>query len=559
MSELKDSQGRYIVPRRRKPKAGTAPSGWFEYFRDRVLLPEKANQRDAFIAEYQLIEYQPKADFKYWTQRIFNAIILCLVSCVALIIVCQWVHPFQEALFAFFRWILIPVRPLLIASPSSQFSGLINWLVPLSQGFNFLMIPIVGWLAATAIAEPYYLSLAGGRLSVLQLLTSSATTYDGLPTMGPASYNLQTIDSILLSGDVRILVERPRGKKSSLDYLLNVGNGGKGLRLRFGDIKKAEDRQRLIECLEEAAPEQIDATIFAPFKKIPERQSYTELWLRELSGAPKRERLTPLSEGSTLRNGDYTILRKVGVGGQGTVYLARPALQMASSGDLVVVKEFVLPVYPDIRVRQKAAERFQAEAMMLSRLNHPQIVKFLDLLVEDHRAYLVLEHVEGDTLKAMVGAEGPLPEAQVIDLAFQIASILSYLHSQEPPVNHRDLTPDNIILGEDGLVKLIDFSVAQEISAGITGSVVGKPNYISPEQFRGKPNTQSDIYSLGGTIYYLLIGRDPPPITVLHPKAENDRISDALDAIVSRCTRLEARERYPEAEDLLADLQRLRV
>jgi serine/threonine protein kinase len=101
---------------------------------------------------------------------------------------------------------------------------------------------------------------------------------------------------------------------------------------------------------------------------------------------------------------------------------------------------------------------------------------------------------------------------------------------------------------------LIDFSVAQELSTGVTGSVVGKPNYISPEQFRGKPTQQSDIYSLGATLYYLLMAKDPPPITVLKPDQENEAISSKLGLLVTNCTELDVLKRYQSAADVLRDL-----
>jgi serine/threonine-protein kinase len=112
-------------------------------------------------------------------------------------------------------------------------------------------------------------------------------------------------------------------------------------------------------------------------------------------------------------------------------------------------------------------------------------------------------------------------------------------------------------MGSDGMIKLIDFSVAQEVSSGVTGSVVGKPNYISPEQFRGKPATQSDIYSLGATMFYLLVGRDPSPISVSHPKTECDAISTELDDVVARCTQTELSKRYESAEKVLESIRLL--
>ncbi|MBX9695541.1 MAG: serine/threonine protein kinase, partial [Cyanobacteria bacterium] len=358
--------------------------------------------------------------------------------------------------------------------------------------------------------------------------------------------------------DLRTIeVQRPAGKKSHGDYKLKLigAAGEKKFEFRWGDVINPQQRNSLLTSLEQRFPADTDLSILEPFRVIPQRQSYTEIWLRELSGAPKRDKLTPLQDACQLAGGKYTVMRKVGVGGQATVYLASSTEH--PSEELVVLKEFVLPIFPDLRVRQKAAERFQAEATMLSRLQHPRIARFLDLFVEDHRAYLVLEHIEGKSLKETVASLGPLPEKEVVAIAIQLCEIVGYLHSQSPPVVHRDLTPDNIMYGSDGLAKLIDFSVAQELSSGVTGSVVGKPNYISPEQFRGKPTTQSDIYSLGATLGYLLLGHDPPPITMLHPKAENEKISDRLDAIVARCTQLDTGRRYDTIESVLADLKRV--
>lgn len=523
-------------------------------------------------------EYVPNADFQFWLQRISRAVILCLVSCLALIIFCECAPVFKDALYAFFRLILIPVKPLLIAQTSAAFSGFVSVLASLSGLLNALVVPLVASLAVRAGRLSSYLCIRKRDLLILQKWSSAAQANQFAYTpsselflnIGDSRYKV--LRSVPLSSLGHISVARPKGNKSYRDYVLQFsawapewGPDNKSrlntrmmpplMRIRWGDIVKAEDRRSFLNFLEQTFPQQIDATIFEPFKQLPDRQSYTELWLRELSGAPKRDKLTPLAEGARLAGDNYTVLRKVGVGGQGTVYLADSRKHAEDRNDLVILKEFVLPVFPDLRVRKKAAERFQAEASMLSRLNHPQIARFLDLFVEDHRAYLVLEHVEGTTLKDMVAAEGAFPEKQVIQLSLQIAEILVYLHSQTPPVIHRDLTPDNIMLGPDGLARLIDFSVAQELSSGVTGSVVGKPNYISPEQFRGKPNAQSDIYSLGATMFYLLCGHDPPPITSLHPQAENSKISSALDAIIARCTQLDTNRRYESAVQVLADLR----
>ena len=124
-------------------------------------------------------------------------------------------------------------------------------------------------------------------------------------------------------------------------------------------------------------------------------------------------------------------------------------------------------------------------------------------------------------------------------------------------VVHRDFTPDNLILRKDGLLKLIDFNVARQIESTATGSVVGKPAYLPPEQFRGEPCAQSDIYALGASLHYLLTGQDPEPITASHPRTLRPEISIGLDEFVARATASDLSKRYASAETLLIDLRSL--
>lgn len=147
-------------------------------------------------------------------------------------------------------------------------------------------------------------------------------------------------------------------------------------------------------------------------------------------------------------------------------------------------------------------------------------------------------------------------QEEVIALSIQMAEILSYLHSLSPPIVHRDFTPDNLMLQEDGLLKLLDFNVAQQKTSSVTCTVVGKQAYLPPEQFRGKPCSQSDIYAMGATIYFLLVGEDPDAITSSHP-AKVTEVEEKLDALVAKATALELDKRYQDAESLLEDLKNL--
>jgi serine/threonine-protein kinase len=121
---------------------------------------------------------------------------------------------------------------------------------------------------------------------------------------------------------------------------------------------------------------------------------------------------------------------------------------------------------------------------------------------------------------------------------------------------HRDFTPHNLLLPPSGQLKLIDFNAALHAyrKPGEKDDVIGKPYYIPPEQFRGRATIQSDIYALGATLYFLLTGEEPNPISESHPKQIKPDLSDAIDRIVGRATRLNVAARYQDADELLADL-----
>ncbi len=399
-------------------------------------------------------------------------------------------------------------------------------------------------------------------LSALGVAVATSTYYHSLPT------HLQlTADGMKLLWRHRFLnkdgdtvpwnqincisLELPKGKTSPLDHIVRFNFGpNKALRLRLGAIPSGEERARILQGVEQFAPMlQRDAEVVEALE-LPPDHSYTELWLQALSGPPKRERLKPLEEKARLRDGRYTIHHALGVGGQGTAYLATDHVDNES----VVLKEFILPVYVDVNVRRQSLERFEKEARILKQLNNDQVVKLLDFFVEDHRGYLVLEHIDGFSLRDLVQKEGPFNEDRARELAAQMCTIQTYLHELTPPVVHRDFTPDNLILRKDGMLKLVDFNVAQQTESTATGTVVGKHAYLPPEQFRGQPTTQSDIYALGASLFYILTGEDPEPISVLHPKNTKPEVSRELDSIVAKSTAIELKDRYAKAQDVEKDL-----
>lgn len=324
------------------------------------------------------------------------------------------------------------------------------------------------------------------------------------------------------------------------------------LKIRLGSLANNDDKENLLAAIELYAPHvSRDARLNEALQR-PADQSYTELWLQALSAPPQREKLKPLVAGATLQDDRYRISRQLGAGGQGFAYLAKDSTRQEE----LVLKEFVLPIYVDVSARRQALERFEKEARLLAELDHPQVVRLAGFFVEDHRAYLVLEHIDGDNLRTIIEERDPLPETEIRALALQMAEILTYLHSLSPPLVHRDFTPDNLILGKDGKLKLIDFNVAQQMETATTGTVVGKQAYLPPEQFRGQATTASDLYAMGATLYFLSTGRNPVPISQSKPSADGFIVSEPLDKLISELTEIEETARPESAQSVLEIIQR---
>jgi hypothetical protein len=275
--------------------------------------------------------------------------------------------------------------------------------------------------------------------------------------------------------------------------------------------------------------------------------SYTSMWDDELSRRFSSTAYVPLEPGHHLQNGRLKILSQVSFGGLSAVYLCQKNEQ-----ELVVLKEAVVPGDGGGEIKSKALELFEREAHILMKLDHPKIMKVLDHFVDSERHYLLLEYHNGQDLKQFVKHNGPPSEEKVCSWALEIASILEYLHDQEPPIIHRDLTPDNLVLGIDGAIVMIDFGAANEFVGKATGTLVGKQSFIAPEQFRGKATAQSDLYALGCTLHFLLTGAEPVPLSVSHPRKINPAVSPKMDALVASLTAMNVEDRVSSATQLKA-------
>lgn len=266
---------------------------------------------------------------------------------------------------------------------------------------------------------------------------------------------------------------------------------------------------------------------------------FTRSWETELKRRYAVTTFAPHQPGKKLQSGRLNILKQLAFGGFSAIYLAED-----ENRQRVVVKELVPNAQNDAG-QSKAIEMFDREAKLLSRINNPQIARVLDSFVENNRHYLVLEFIDGENLRELVNRKGPLSEELVVFYAKQMLNILEYLHRMEPPVVHRDFTPDNLIVTVSGTLHLVDFGAANAFVSASTGTLVGKQSYMPIEQVRGKAEPRSDLYALGCTLAFLLTGKDPEPLTTV----EVTSAKTALKEVIKKLTALEVSDRYASTVD----------
>lgn len=336
-------------------------------------------------------------------------------------------------------------------------------------------------------------------------------------------------------------------------FLKIVDRFNRIIKLRIAAIRTIEERRFLLNAFKRKAPRAIVGKDIARLVRIGQIKDipFTKLWSRQLNSSAGRVNTQPLAPNTLLQDGRLRILDQIGGGGQGAVYSAE-LLEGGEPPRSVVLKEYVLPDREHIVERKRAVELFEREVWALAQFKHPGIVKLFDAFVEDHRAYLVLEQLPGFSLKKYVSENGPVPESTACELASQMCDILHYLHDFQPPIMHLDFSPENLMLGSNGKVTLIDFNTCSD-GTFPKKTVIGKQCYMAPEQYRGKPSTASDIYSLGATLSYLLTGNEPEPISVSRP-ADASSIDQDLNELVSKLTALEETDRFTNINDVKHEL-----
>jgi len=273
------------------------------------------------------------------------------------------------------------------------------------------------------------------------------------------------------------------------------------------------------------------------------------------SGAGRNAAPMTLLPAGTLLDNRYEVVRPLARGGMSVVYEGwdhrlsnrRCAIKVLNDAGLGPVEQ------------QEARAWFAREGQVLSCLRHPAILDPRDYFADRGRHCLVLEYVDGATLESVLASRGSpgLPPREVLAWGEALCDVLTYLHSQRPPLIFRDVKPDNIMVEGSGALKLIDFGIARSLDQGAVPAPVytsiGTPGYSPPEQYQGLLEPRSDVYALGATLHHLLSGRDPrqcqpftyPPLGSLVPG-----LHPTVEVVVARAVTFRLEDRFDTMDDL---------
>ena len=267
---------------------------------------------------------------------------------------------------------------------------------------------------------------------------------------------------------------------------------------------------------------------------------------------------------ATVLNGRYEIVRRIGGGGMGAVYLAKDR----NLGDAPRAVKEMVESHLDPAQHEKAIGDFKRESLLLTSLEHPCIPTIYDYFYDENngRFYLVMKYISGGDLASRMRSAvgGRLDEKTVTDWGMQVADVLDYLHSRPKPIIYRDLKPANLMIdGNTGRVMLIDFGIARWVSQQEKGvTAVGTMGYAPPELFSGRVQPASDVYSLGATMFHLLTGSDPQdnPLLIFdfsknpRPRQITPSLSSEMEMILMRTVEYRPEDRYRTAGELRNEL-----
>jgi serine/threonine protein kinase len=262
-----------------------------------------------------------------------------------------------------------------------------------------------------------------------------------------------------------------------------------------------------------------------------------------------------LTPGTTLSD-RYQVIRLLGGGGMKRVYLVEDHRLDRQCALAEMIDRFASP-----RQKHAAISAFQREADLLAKLENEHIPRIFDRFDENDHHYLVMEYVSGRTLEErLLAAGGRIGEGLVLEIASQILDTLIYLHALDPPIIYRDLKPSNIILRDDGRLKLLDFGIARHFGPARTSATFGTEGYAPPEQYGGVVESRSDLYALAATMHHLLTGRDPtfePPFSFPAIQESYSGVQPSLADLIQTALAYNVNERI-DAREFKCQLNQIR-
>ncbi|MBK1810614.1 Stk1 family PASTA domain-containing Ser/Thr kinase [Clostridium sp. YIM B02505] len=261
----------------------------------------------------------------------------------------------------------------------------------------------------------------------------------------------------------------------------------------------------------------------------------------------------------------YEILEKIGEGGMSYVYKAK-CHKLKRYVAVKILKD-------SFTNNEEIIEKFKREATAIANLTNPNIVNILDVGTQDNIHYIVMEYVKGKNLKEIINEHGKFSYESAISIASKVANALDCAHRNN--IIHRDIKPQNILVTEEGIVKVTDFGIAKSTDSSTityTNSVMGSAHYFSPEQAKGSYiDCRTDLYSLGVVLYEMVTGRVPfdgeSPVSValkhiqeevVPPKNLNSKIPDSLNSLILKATEKEPIKRYQSAKEIIGDLEKIK-
>lgn len=334
----------------------------------------------------------------------------------------------------------------------------------------------------------------------------------------------------------------------------NLHFGAIALKLGFASLDRVDECMRIQEKMR---------TLGVEPKKLGE--------IMVSKGYISEEQIAEIFRYQGLRGGHtqiagYKILTKIGQGAMGAVY---KAIQV--SMDRIVAIKVLAPKYAQ---NERFRERFLKEARSVARLNHPNIIQGIDVGESNGIHYFAMEYIDGPNVNDLLKRGGAIDEARALNIVIQVARALQ--HAFRNNIIHRDVKPDNIMLTRDGSAKLCDLGLAKKMStdesSSVTrhGSSLGTPHYISPEQALGKEDVdfRSDIYSLGATLYHMVVGEVVFPsdnaafVISKHltempqsPRQRNPDVSEEMEFLLNRLLQKNRDDRFQTYDALIADLE----